>query len=37
MYVGGNSALKGFLFVYQLVQLQKQIQKNLPNSSPQGD
>jgi len=26
MYVGGNSALKGFLFVYQLVQLQKQIQ-----------
>jgi len=26
MYVGGNSALKGFLLVCQLVQLQKQIQ-----------
>jgi len=25
MYVGGNSALKGFLLVCQLVQLQKQI------------
>jgi len=25
MYVGGNSALKGFVLVYQLVQLQKQI------------
>jgi len=24
MYVGGNSALKGFLFVCPLVQLQKQ-------------
>jgi len=25
MYVGGNSALKGFVLVRQLVQLQKQI------------
>jgi len=25
MYVGGNSALKGYLLVCQLVQLQKQI------------